>query len=121
MSALHDLIRAAMDRADEAWIDPTSTATTLDGYLSDIASSVESSLVEATGGPEHLVRVNRGGWTIQHPLPERFEPEGTGTGLLDCKFNALVSAAMAGGAMFEGTHRVWIDRSVLQWEEVDRG
>lgn len=117
MTRLHELIMTGMDGGDEKW--EAGGPTTRDGYLALIASGVESVLTEATGGPEHLVRVNRGGWTIQHPLPERFEPEGTGTALLDCKFNALVSAAMAGGAMFEGTHRVWIDRGVLQWEEVD--
>ncbi|WBF79220.1 hypothetical protein SEA_JEFE_72 [Microbacterium phage Jefe] len=117
MSALRDLIKAGIENTDEAWAERT-IASTLDEWITALAEGVERELVEATGGQGHLVRVKGREWVIQHPLPERFEQVGTGTALMDCKYTALVSAAMAGGAMFDGVHRVWIDRGVLLWEEV---
>ncbi|QDP43608.1 hypothetical protein QDA09_gp71 [Microbacterium phage Tyrumbra] len=117
MSALRDLIKSGIEETDAAWAEST-VATTLDEWITLLAEGVERKLVEQQGGEGHLVRVQGRGWVMQHPLTERFEEPGHGTSLMDCQFNPLVSAAMAGGAMFDGVHRVWIDRGVLMWEEV---
>ncbi|QDP45466.1 hypothetical protein SEA_PIPERSANSNOM_73 [Microbacterium phage PiperSansNom] len=117
MSALRDLIKAGIEKTDEAWAERT-IASTLDEWITTLAGGVERELVQATGGEGHIVRVKGREWVIQHPLPERFEEAGTGTSLMDCRFTALVGTAMAQGAMYDGTHRVWIDRGVLQWTEV---
>lgn len=91
-----------------------------DSIRSEVADSVEAALAEATGGVDHLVRVRGGVWVIQHPLAERFEPEGDGRSLLDCRFTRLVAIAAEQGAFGRnGLHRVWLDRGVLLWEEVD--
>ncbi|AXH70185.1 hypothetical protein HOT74_gp74 [Microbacterium phage KaiHaiDragon] len=117
MSALRDLIKAGIEKTDAAWTEDT-TPTTLDGWITLLAEGVEKELVQATGGEGHLVRVKGREWVIQHPLTERFEPVGNGTALMDCRFTTLVGTAMAQRAMYDGTHRVWIDRGVLQWTEV---
>ncbi|QDH93317.1 hypothetical protein QC999_gp33 [Microbacterium phage Cressida] len=112
---LNELIRQALNNPPP----PTSPAAYGDpaGVLAD---AVEAMLVEATGGGEHVVKVQGRAWTIQHPLPERFEPQGHGASLLDCRYNRLVDVAMAQGAMFDGLHRVWIDPTgVLRWEEIE--
>ncbi|QGJ88927.1 hypothetical protein PBI_TEAMOCIL_76 [Microbacterium phage Teamocil] len=113
MSRLADLIYEALGDAPSDHIVTKSAAR-------EVADHVARALVQAEGGESHYVSVERSSWTIQHPLPERFEPDGPES-LMECRFNALISAAMAGGAMFDGLHRVWIDRGVLQWEEVDGG
>ncbi|AWY05425.1 hypothetical protein HOT42_gp76 [Microbacterium phage Metamorphoo] len=120
MSALRDLIKAGIEETDAAWTEDT-TPTTLDGWITLLAEGVERKLVEQQGGEGHLVRVRARGWVMQHPLTERFEEPGHGTSLMDCRFNQLVAAAMSQGAMFDGVHRVWIDRGVLMWEEVGDG
>lgn len=114
MSRLSDLIYDALGDAPSDHIVTKSAAR-------EVADHVADALTEKMGGTEHLVRVTGRGWVMQHPLPERFEEPGQGASLIDCKFNRLVSVAMAQGAMFDGNHRVWIDRGVLQWEEVDGG
>lgn len=108
MSRLYDLIDSGLEACRQ---NPSL----------DEAAEVERALTAATGGIEHLVRVTGRDWVMQHPLPERFEEPGDGASLMDCRFNRLVDVAMSQRAMSEGTHRVWIDRGVLQWEEVDRG
>ncbi|QHB37067.1 hypothetical protein QDA00_gp36 [Microbacterium phage Matzah] len=115
MSMMNDLIRQALNNPPPP---PSPTAPIDPAGL--LAAAVEDMLVEATGGAEHLVRVKGRQWTIQHPLPERFEPEGHGVSLLDCRYTRLVDVAMAQGAMFDGLHRVWLDPTgVLRWEEIE--
>lgn len=71
-------------------------------------------VVEASGGPDHIVRADKHGFTVHHPITERFE----GT-LFECPMFPLIKVAAEGGAFFLGEHRVWLDRGVLQWEEID--
>lgn len=117
MSRLHSLIHDALDQADRTWqhsIAPTS----VDQYISDMATAIEASLVIETGGGEHIVRVDADGWVMQHPLPERFEEEGQGASLMDCRFNSLVGIAVEQGDIDWGEWYVWIDPTgVLLWRE----
>lgn len=112
MTRLHTIIKDAVRS------NVLGASAFAESVRSDLADEIEKALADATGGPDHLVRVKGSAWTIQHPLAERFEERGTGDSLLDCRYNALISAAMEQGAMFDGTHRVWLDRGVLQWEEI---
>ena len=70
-------------------------------------------VIEATGGTDHIVEVTGRTWTLQHPITDRLEGQ-----LFSCPFNDLVSVAAEQGAFGKGLHRVWVDRNVLQWEEV---
>lgn len=117
MTRLNEIIRQAVEREVGGFLahDPHNPAR----FWSSTANGIADALTRATGGPDHIVRVNGGGWTVQHPLAERFEPEGDGRSLLDCRFTRLVAIAAGQGAFGNGTHRVWLDRGVLQWEEVD--
>lgn len=112
MTKLTEIIEGSLGHASPAMMDGSPDGGRL------LATFIASVLTEATGGADHLVRVRGSAWTLQHPLPERFEDRGNGTSLMDCRFTPLVNAAMEQGAMFDGTHRVWIDRGVLQWEEI---
>jgi hypothetical protein len=51
---------------------------------------------------------------MQHPITERFSP----TDLWDCTHLRHAEIAAAGGAFRTGKHKIWLDRGVLQWEEV---
>lgn len=105
MSALRDLIQRTLDAAPPMRTD-------------DLATTIESVMLLETGGGEHVVRVEGFEWVMQHPLTERFEPEGTGTSLLDCKYNLLVDAAVDEGHVPDGEWFMWLDPSgVLLWRE----
>ncbi|WQY99779.1 hypothetical protein [Microbacterium phage MO526] len=112
MTKLNDLIRGATHS------NILGAGAFAESIRQEVADEIEGALIAASGGAEHLVRVRGSAWTLQHPLPERFEEHGNGASLMDCRFTPLVNAAMEQGAMFDGTHRVWIDRGVLQWEEI---
>jgi hypothetical protein len=76
---------------------------------------IVNALIAAGGGPDHIVRIRNRVWTIQHPIDERFGNQA----LFDCRYNDLVQIAWSQGAFNDGTsHRVWIDRGALMWEEI---
>jgi hypothetical protein len=105
---LHDTIEAALQRhgamENEAGLMVTPCSLAMD---------IESELLAATGGPDHIVQVKGSEWVIQHPLDERFE-SGAASGLFNCEITQLVGAAYR----VDGTFRVWLDRQALLWEEV---
>jgi hypothetical protein len=80
-----------------------------------LAFDVTKALTAASGGPDHILRVKNGVWTLQHPLDERFGDNP----ISDCRYVDLVQIAVGQGAFGRnGNHRVWIDRGVLMWEEL---
>lgn len=114
MTRLNKIIYDALGEVDTDHIVTVEAAQ-------EVADAVEAAIVKASGDSgtgEHVVRVKGRQWTLQHPFVERFEEHGNGTSLMDCRFGPLVTVAMEQGAMFDGEHRVWIDRGVLQWEEI---
>jgi len=78
-----------------------------------VAAEIVTRIENAAGGPDHIVHSKGAAWTIQHPLSERFEGQ-----LFNCPYVALIQTAAMQGAFGDGTHRVWLDRNALQWEEV---
>lgn len=115
MTRLNEIIQHALE-------NPPPPTTQRIAPAKHLADAVEAALVKASGDRgdgEHVVRVKGNQWTLQHPFAERFEEHGNGTSLMDCRFGPLVTTAMEQGAMFDGEHRVWIDRGVLQWEEIE--
>lgn len=116
MSRLHMIINDALDRADSDWqhgVAPMSATT----YISDMAMAIEKALVDASGGVDHIVRVNGSRWTIQHPLVERFEWDEPAA-LMSCRYVTLISTACAIGDIGDGEWCVWLDDTgVLRWKE----
>ena len=105
MTNLKLIISAALDEASPHSID-----------IDPLADAVEKALLDAAGGPDHIVLTKGVAWTIQHPIHERFE-DGD---LFRCPFTNLVVVA-AGDDLFEedGRYRVWLDRNELQWQRDD--
>jgi hypothetical protein len=75
----------------------------------DLAVYVERAILDATGGPHHIVVVKGYAWTVTHPITERF----TGTPLHQCPYVPLVAEA---ALEEDGTFQVWLDRNALRWE-----
>ena len=75
----------------------------------DLAVYVERAILNATGGPHHIVNVKGYAWTVTHPITERF----TGTPLHQCPYVPLVAEAPLEE---DGTFQVWLDRGALRWE-----
>lgn len=70
-------------------------------------------LIDMLDGRGHIARVHEFDFTLQHPIVERLEGN-----LLECEMQKLVHVACVEGHLTPGDYRVWIDRSVLQWEEI---
>lgn len=88
---------------------------TLDGRQYDeMIGNIEQALIEESGGPEHVVRITDGIYTVQHPLPERFEGD-----LFTCQIADAVGLFMAGEE--DGQYVVRQNGDVLEWEVVDGG
>lgn len=110
MSKLNEIIRQAVQREFGSFLahDPFDP----EKFWGGAAGGIERALLDATGGPHHLLRIkDYGAWTMQHPLDERFE----GT-LFSCTMPQLVGAAVEEGHITGGLYRVWMDRGTLQWE-----
>lgn len=97
--------------------------------FSDMISDLARALVEAGGGPDHIVIVgDDGGWTMQHPLNERFA--GPDSPLFGCIYNFGIEFMMSMGEKREpGRYRLWnewkpgifSESEVLtwNWERID--
>lgn len=76
-------------------------------------------VIDAGGGPDHIIVVKGSAWTLRHPITERFEGD-----LFTCRTTQLVQAIMANPhpdeRIEDGKHRVWTEASTLLWEEVPR-
>lgn len=105
---LLDTIADAIDRWPGDHIVTAAQAAALAAHVAD-------AIAEATG-PEHIVKSDsRGGWTIQHPIAERFD----GT-LFACPITQLARPAAEAGAFgLDRTHTLSLDRGVLIWEETE--
>jgi hypothetical protein len=79
-----------------------------------VAERITRTLIDESGGEFHYVQEVKGILTMQHPITERFSP----TDLWDCTHLRHAEIAAAGGAFRTGKHKIWLDRGVLQWEEV---
>lgn len=107
-SRLSEIIEEGIDRSGQ---DHLVTQVAAD----QVINAIEDALIEAAGGRDHIVSTDeRGAWTIQHPLGERFEGS-----LFNCQFNLLTSAAAVAGAFGKNRrHRLILDRTVLTWDEI---
>lgn len=114
MSDLHDTIEEALlDLVPrDGWEDANGVMHTACG----LALRVQKALEDATGGPDHLLKVEDNdlmSWTLQHPLHERFD----GT-LFDCKFPPLIGHLMWKERFGPGNYRIYEDRGAILWDEV---
>jgi hypothetical protein len=105
MSRLRDIILTAVNEAD------THLADCPLEEREDMADQVEMAILDAAGGPDHLVSLKGSAWTCQHPLTERFEGD-----LFDCKMTTLISLAVWDMRKEgDGQYRVKLDRNALTW------
>ena len=77
----------------------------------ELVRHIEKAILDATGGPHHLVHVECYGWSLTHPLTERFE----GRPLHQCPIIPLVGENPPDE---DGTYEVWLARGELRWEPV---
>jgi hypothetical protein len=103
MTRLRDIIDDALATS------PTDHIVTVNA-ANELIDHLERCILDAAGGPHHIVHVKGYAWTIQHPINERFEGS-----LFTCKYTALVSEAPLDE---DGTYQVWLDRNALRWEPV---
>lgn len=86
-----------------------------DRMLDERVEDVVNALIEAGGGEDHILMADPwGGFTIQHPITERFSDD-----LFSCRVFAQAQAVAAGGAFNRGTrHRLWTEDGEFRWEEL---
>lgn len=106
MSRLTTVIQAVLEElAEEHRVSDEEGLST--GYMAD---RVEAAIVEASGGPTHVLHVSDGEWVLRHPLEERFEGD-----LFSCPINSLINEALE--------RWTWIDRDedadIYVWLEED--
>jgi hypothetical protein len=101
MTRLRDIIDDALATS------PTDHIVTVNA-ANELIDHLERAIVDAAGGPHHIVHIKGYAWTIQHPITERFEGS-----LFNCRFTGLVA-----DSPFEedGTYQVWQDGPSLRWE-----
>lgn len=107
MSRLHQIIDDALETA------PVDHWVTIDA-ANQLIDHLEMAILDAAGGPDHIVNVKGSAWTCQHPLSERFEGD-----LFDCKLTTLISLAVWDMRKEgDGQYRVRLDRNALVWDKV---
>ena len=114
-STLHQIISDAID------LQLSDEGSGRDVSTRNLATAVEAAILNATGGPDHLIHLKGTAWTIQHPISERFEDGGLK--LFNCQFTLLaqngIPVIRREGS---GKFRLWLDRNSLMWEkQPDRG
>ena len=75
--------------------------------------AVLDALVDATGGPDHIAKIDGRRFNLQHPITERFDGS-----VLDCRIHQMLTDIRPWGP---GTFRVWVERDTILWEAVDHG
>lgn len=82
--------------------DVVGDESIISALTATIAHRALDALVEATGGPDHVLRVDEDGHvTVQHPLAERLDGS-----LFDC---AVLGQVLRWDPLPPGDYRVWRD------------
>jgi len=95
--SLSDLIYEALGDAPSDHIVTVTAAR-------EVADHLAAALIAKSGGPDHIVSIEGGKYTIQHPLGERFAGE-----LFSCEMTTRVGWEMSDIADEDGRYRVWSD------------
>lgn len=100
------IVQEALSQTDDQEVGPSG--------------DVVAALIRASGGPDHIVHMQgRDNFTMQHPITERFAQPGVDAHLFHCNVFQLARIAAAQGAFSRtGRYRVWVDRGVLETEEL---
>jgi len=93
--------------------DVVGDETVISALTGTIAHRALDALVAATGGPDHVVRVDEDGHvTVQHPLGERLDGS-----LFEC---GVLSEVLRWDPLPPGDYRVWRDRfGFLRPEQIE--
>jgi hypothetical protein len=109
-------VEAEKDPGREKMIGAVVTAMSNYGPIIDVplAEKIVDQLIEEDGTQDHTVVVDETGWTMRHPITERFAGD-----LFTCPFVATAARLAAQGAFDKGTHRVFVgDFGIIMWEAV---
>ena len=115
MSRLNTVIQAVLEElaeehrvSDEEGLSTGYMAGLSTGYMAD---RVEAAIVQASGGPTHVLHIADGEWFLRHPIDERFEGD-----LFGCPINAKVQDSIEAWTWID-----WRDESadIYVWLEED--
>lgn len=76
-----------------------------------LAEKIIDALIAEDGTAEHVVVSDGTGWTMRHPITERFAGD-----LFTCPFNETAARLASQGAFDKGAHRLFVGEfGIIEW------
>lgn len=108
-----DAALTAMRSSIEGVLIPILGASATTTQLARTAAGAAlGSLIDVTGGPDHIMKVQGDTFTLQHPLAERLDAS-----LFDC--DVFLYLGDPRGEWPDGEHAVWIEDGAIRSEPVE--